>query len=286
MARAMWKGSLNFGLVNIPVQLQLATAQKDVRFHQFHDEDGGRIREKRVCEKDGAEVPYEHIVKGYEISKSQFVTVTAEELKSVEPAKEHTISIEGFVAEEEIDPILYDRSYYVVPDGRSNKAYSLLVEALAKKDRVGIGRFVISTKEHLCAVKSDGKGMRLSTLIFGDELVEAPKVEHHGASEKEIHMAEALIEQMKMKFEPSKLHDTHRERVLELIERKAEGKAVITPAAPAPERIADLSAALERSLALVKGGGQPAAEEKPPRSSAHAPRAAHKRHAARHRAAH
>jgi len=284
----MWKGSLNFGLVNIPVQLQLATAQKDVRFHQFHDEDGGRIREKRVCEKDGAEVPYEHIVKGYEISKSQFVTVTAEELKSVEPAKEHTISIEGFVTDEEIDPIYYDRTYYVVPDGRSNKAYSLLTEALGKADRVGLGRFVISTKEHLCAVTSDGKAMRLSTLVFGDEVVAAPKVEHHSASDKELQMAETLINQMKMKFDPAKLHDTHRDRVLELIERKAEGKAVIAPEAPAPERIADLSAALERSLALVKGGSAPkaTAEEKPARSSAHAPRAAHKRHAARHRHAH
>lgn len=285
MARAMWKGSLNFGLVNIPVQLQLATSQKDVRFHQFHDEDGGRIREKRVCEKDGAEVPYEHIVKGYEISKSQFVTVTAEELKAVEPAKEHTISIEGFVTETEIDPIYYDRTYYVVPDGRSNKAYSLLTEALGKADRVGIGRFVISTKEHLCAVKSDGKHLRLATLVFGDEVVDAPKVEHHAASSKELEMANALIAQMKMKFDPEKLHDTHRDRVLKLIERKAEGKAIVTPATPAPERIADLAAALERSLAVVKGGGQPAAE-KPTRSGAHPPRPAHKRHAARHRAAH
>src|SRR5499433_3173718 len=176
MARPYWKGAISFGLVNVPVALTPATRRLDFSFHLYHDEDGGRIREKRVCERDGKEVPWQHIVKGYELSKTQVVTLSQEELRAADPERDRTIGIEEFVKLEEIDPLQVDGSYYVSPDGRSAKAYALLAQALEKSEQVAIARIVLSTKQHLCMLRSTEGHMVLTTLVWADEVREAPEV--------------------------------------------------------------------------------------------------------------
>ena len=158
MPRPYWKGAISFGLVNVPVSLTPATRRLDVSFHLFHDADAGRIREKRVCERDGKEVPWQHIVKGYEMSKTQVVTLTQEELRAADPERDRTIGIEEFVKLEEVDPLQIDSSYYVSPDGRSAKAYALLAAALERTGQVAIARIVLSTKQHLCMLRSRTTG--------------------------------------------------------------------------------------------------------------------------------
>lgn len=176
MARPYWKGSISFGLVNVPVALHPAVRRKDVRFHLYHDADGGRIREKRVCTLDDREVPWEHVVKGYELSKGKVVTVTQEELRAADPERERTIVIEEFVKMGQVDLMLHEQSYWVAPDARSGKAYALLVQALGKNDDVAVARIVLSTKEHLCLVRSVDGRLVLTTLIWADELQDAPEI--------------------------------------------------------------------------------------------------------------
>lgn len=250
MARAMWKGSISFGLVNIPISLSVAVRDKGIHFHQVHDADGGRIREKRICEKDGKEVPYAHIAKGFEVSKGQTVVVTRDELKAMDPASDKSVSIEAFVDLEEIDPVFYERTYYVSPEGRgSAKAYALLAHALEKSGRVAIARIVLSTAQHMCVLRAvDGK-LVLTTMVFGDEVEAKPDVTLPKTTAAELKLAETLIGQMTKKFDPDDYQDDHRERVLELLEQKAKGKTFEAEEAPHARKIADLKEALERSLA-------------------------------------
>ena len=257
MARPMWKGSIGFGLVSIPVGLTPAVRQQDVRFSLFHDADGGRIREKRVCEKDGKEVPYEHVVKGHPVAKNRIVLVTQDDLKKLRPTAEKVIDVEAFVEIEEVDPVFFERHYYVLPDGKAaEKAYALFVAALKNAQKAAVGRIVLSTKEHLALVRVFEAGLMLSTMVFNDEVVSAPSLTHPATSAKEVKMAEALIEQRTGPFEPSQYHDKYREKVLGLIKQKGEGKSVVMPEPPVREQFTDLSDALERSLATVKGRGE------------------------------
>ncbi len=262
MARAMWKGAISFGLVNIPIGLSAATRPQDVHFHMLHDADGGRIREKRVCEIDGKEVSYDHIVKGYELTKDKYVTVTRDELKAVDPVADRTVAIEAFVKLEEVDPVFFDRSYFAQPEGRADKAYALLVAAMEKSGRVAIGRIVLSTKQHLCMIRLAHGGLQLTTLIYGDELVAAPKPIKTTVTKKEIDMAEALVEQLATPFEPKSFRNEYSARVHALIEKKSKGKAIEAPEVAETETISDLSEALERSLQVVKGGGARSAKAK------------------------
>jgi DNA end-binding protein Ku len=255
MARAMWKGSISFGLVTIPVSLNVAVKGKDIHFHQVHDTDLGRIREKRVCELDGKEVPYEHVVKGFEVSKNKIITLTREELKAADPEKDKLVTIQLFVPSAEVDPLYFERSYFLSPDGKAaSKAYGLFRAALEKTEQVAIARIVLSTQEHLCLIRAHDGVLLLTTMAFSDEVEEAPEVGHAAPTDKELKMAEALIEQMAGKFEPEKFHDEHRKRVLALIKSKAEGKELKTIEARPTEKITDLAEALERSLAAQKGG--------------------------------
>ena len=258
MARAAWTGTLGFGLVSINVTLDIAVREKAVRFHMVHDADGGRIREKKICEKDGKEVSYEHIVKGYEISKGKSVTLTRDELKALDPQRNRTIAIEAFFELAAIDPVYFDRTYYVLPQGKgSERAYSLFTEALARKGRVALGRLVMSTQEHLCIVHAKDDFLRLTTLVYGDEVVAAPAAPNAKHSAKELQMAEAIIGQMESSFQPDRYRDEHRDRVLNLIKQKASGKPLKAVAeAPAIEATTDLEAALEQSLAHVKAGAR------------------------------
>jgi DNA end-binding protein Ku len=256
-ARAIWSGSISFGLVNVPVKVVTAVRHKEVRFHMLHDRDGGRIQQKRVCSVDGAEVPYEEIAKGYEIKPDEYVMIEPEELKQADPARSETIEISDFVDVAQIDPIYYDSTYYLVPAKGGVKAYSLLVEAMRNANRVAIARVVMREKEHLVALRVIEDALAMTTLLYHDEIVkvadleEVPK-EVKPPAKKEVEMAEKLIEALESDFEPAKYKDEYRARVMELIEAKAEGKRYTSPKRAEEKRPADLVEALKASLEAAK----------------------------------
>ncbi|HEV3055494.1 MAG TPA: Ku protein [Solirubrobacteraceae bacterium] len=259
MARAIWSGAISFGLVNVPVKLYSATSPKSVRFHQLSSKTGARIRQKRVDPTTDEEVPYEEIVKGYEITPDHYVLIDSDELDALDPKATKTIDIEDFVDLDEIDPIYYDHSYYLAPTTGGAKAYRLLLDAMRESGKVGIGRVVIRSKQQLCALRPTGDVLTLSTMLFGDEVLSPDRlddldaVSDAPASDRELAMAQQLIESLSREFDPSKYHDDYRERVLDLIERKAAGEEIaVQPQAEEPAAAPDLMAALEASLAAVR----------------------------------
>jgi DNA end-binding protein Ku len=267
MARAIWSGAISFGLVNVPVRLFTAVSRKTVRFHQLHESDGVRIQQKRVCPADGEEVPYDDIVKGYELTKDQYVVVSPEELESLDPKKTRTIDIEDFVELDQIDPIFYDHPYYLLPAQGADKAYNLLLTAMRESGKVAIARVVIRSKEHLTAIRPTGDVLTMATMLFSDEVVPHDKLDElpesdAEASDREVKMARELIESLSTDFDPGKYRDEYRERVLDLIERKAEGEEIAIQPAEEPTEVPDLMAALEASVAAAKqdgGDGKPKA---------------------------
>src|SRR5689334_7946311 len=272
MARAIWTGAISFGLVNVPVKLYSATSPKTVRFHQLSGKTGARIRQKRVDPTTDEEVAYEDIVKGYEITPEHYVLISNEELEALDPKATRTIDIEEFVDLAEIDPIYFDHSYYLAPAAGGAKAYRLLADAMRESQKVAIGRLVLRTKQQLCALRPTGGVLTLSTMLFGDEVLapdrldELDGVEEAEATKRELTMAQQLIESLSAEFEPTKYHDEYRERVLDLIERKAAGEEIaILPEAEEPAAAPDLMAALEASLAAV--GDEEPESPKPKRKS-------------------
>ncbi len=277
MARAIWSGAISFGLVNVPVKLYSATSPKTVRFHQLSSKTGARVKQKRVDATTGDEVAYEDIVKGYELSPDRYVRIEPEELDALDVKATKTIDIEEFVDLSEIDPIYYDHSYYLAPTAGGAKAYRLLLDAMEDSGKVGIGRVVLRSKQQLAALRPTGDVLTLTTMLWGDEVLspdrmdELESVSEAEATPRELKMAEQLISSLSAHFEPEKFRDEYRDRVLDLIERKAAGEVIeiqpaVEEAAPAP----DLMAALEASLAAVKSGDSdaPAAEKKPARKKA------------------
>jgi DNA end-binding protein Ku len=269
MPRSIWTGAISFGLVNVPVKLYSAVSKKTVRFHQLHEKDGVRIQQKRVCPADGEEVAYDQIVKGYEITPDQYVVVTPEELEAIEPRKTKTIDIEDFVDLEDIDPIFYDHPYYLLPGTGAAKPYKLLVTAMEEAGKVAIARVVIRQKEQLVAIRPTGDILTMETMNFADEVIPHDKFdETPGAdtetNKREIEMAQQLIESLSTEFDPSKYRDTYRERVIELIERKAEGKEIAVQPVEEPQQVPDLMAALEASVNAARQnretGGRPTAK--------------------------
>jgi DNA end-binding protein Ku len=259
MPRAIWSGAISFGLVNIPVKLYSAVSKKTVRFHQIDSESGGRVRQKRVG-PDGEEIAYEQIVKGYEIGPDRYVTITPEELESLEPQKTRTIDIEDFVDIEQIDPIYYDHPYYLAPDTGAAKAYRLLVDAMEDSGKVAVARVVLRSKEHLVAIRPREGALAMETMLFADEVIPADSLEELAStdgdaqtSDRELAMANQLIESLASDFEPGKYRDEYRERVLDLIERKAQGETIVIEEPEAePKEVPDLMAALEASIASAK----------------------------------
>jgi DNA end-binding protein Ku len=259
MPRAIWSGAISFGLVNIPVKLYSAVSKKTVRFHQIDAESGGRVRQKRVG-PDGEEIAYEQIVKGYEIGPDRYVTISPEELEALEPQKTRTIDIEDFVDLEQIDPIYYDHPYYLAPDTGAAKAYRLLVDAMEDSGKVAVARVVLRSKEHLVAIRPRDGALAMETMLFADEVIPADSLEEIAAadgdvqtSDRELAMANQLIESLASDFEPEKYRDEYRERVLDLIERKAQGETIVIEEPEAePEKVPDLMAALEASIASAK----------------------------------
>jgi DNA end-binding protein Ku len=260
MARAIWSGAISFGLVSIPVKLFNAVSRKSVSFNQLDARTGARVRQKLVSEADGAEVARDQIVKGYNLGGDTYVTISEDELASVMPTAQRTIDLEEFVDLAEIDPVFYDSAYYLVPDKAAVKPYRLLADALEGANKVGVARFVMRSKEYTAAIRvKDGK-LVLNTMVYADELnsVDAePEIEAAAKveiSDKERAMAQMLIESLAAEFQPDKFHDTYREQLLEMIERKAAGETQVAPVAAAAEdkRVVDLLAALEASVAAAK----------------------------------
>ena len=258
MARSIWSGAISFGLVNVPVKLYTAVSRKTVHFHQLHDADGSRIQQKRVCSKDGEEVPFENIVKGYEVSPGRYVVVEPAELDALDPVKTRTIEVEQFVDPAEIDPMLYDAPYWVVPVPGAAKAYRLMLQAMRDAQKVAIGRVVLRQKGHLVALRPHGDLLTMETMIYADEVVPADSLEEEaGGTEtkvaaRELEVARQLIEMLSAPFEPERFRDDHRDAVLAMIERKVAGEEIATAPAPAPaEPVPDLMAALQASIAAV-----------------------------------
>jgi DNA end-binding protein Ku len=259
MARSIWSGAISFGLVNVPVKLYSAVSRKTVRFNQLNSETGNRIQQKRVDPETGEEVSYDQIVKGFELTKDRYVVITPDELDAIEPERTRTIQIEDFVDLPEIDPIYYDHPYYLVPDKGAAKAYGLLLNAMEASDKVAIARVVIRSKEALVAIRPAGELLMMETMIFHDEVVphddleDLPDSKDLKVSDREVKMAQQLIDSLSSEFEPEKYRDEYRDKVLDLIERKAAGEDIaVQPEAPAPAKVPDLMAALEASLAAVK----------------------------------
>jgi DNA end-binding protein Ku len=277
MARAIWSGSISFGLLNVPVKLYSAVSKQTIRFRELREGDGARIRHKRVAEGDGKEVPYEKIVKGYEFAPDQYVVLTREELAELDPQKTRAIEIQDFVDLDEIDPIYFEQPYYLGPDRGAEKAYSLLVEAMKQERKVAIARFVLRNKEHLAAIRPMDDVLTMATMRFHDEVVSPDQLDGElleGRPEKpqkrELDMARQLITSLASDFEPTKYRDEYREELMGLLERKAQGEEVVTAETeePKPTKAPDLMAALEESLAAVRGesvgnGGDGAGDAKP-----------------------
>ena len=288
MPRSIWSGAISFGLVNVPVKLYSAVSRKTVRFHQLNGKTGHRIAQKRVDPATGDEVAFDDIVKGYELTKERYVVITPDELEALDPDKSRTIDIEDFVDLADIDPVFYDHPYYLVPDRGAAKAYGLLLDAMRRSGKVAIAKVVLRSQEQLVAIRpAPGDVLMMETMIFADEVVapdsidDLPEAEALQATERELAMAQQLIDSLATEFDPGRYRDEYREKVLELIERKAAGEEIaVQPEAPQPARVPDLMAALEASLAAVKqssGEGATAPKQPKPKRKAPAKRAARSR---------
>ena len=275
MPRAIWSGSISFGLLNVPVKLYSAVSKQTVRFRELREGDGSRIRHKRVAEEDGEEVPYDKIVKGYEITPDNYVVMSRDELAEIDPEKTRAIEIKDFVDLDEIDPIYFDHPYYLGPDKGAERAYSLLVQAMEEQRKVAIARFVLRNKENLAAVRPMNGVLTMATMRFHDEVVSPDSLDdvlpqkEAKIEKRELDMAKQLIESLSTDFEADRYEDEYRDKLLALIERKAAGEDIVTAATeePKPTKAPDLMAALEESLAAVSGeelaGGKSDAADKP-----------------------
>jgi DNA end-binding protein Ku len=264
MARAIWSGSISFGLLNVPVRMYSAVARRNIALREIRESDSARIKHRRVAEGTDEEVPYDEIIKAYELTPGQYVPLTKDEMAALAPEKTRAIDVQDFVALDEIDPMYFDSPYYLGPADGAEKAYGLLAKAMKASGRVAIARFVLRNKEHLAAIRSDGNVLTLTTMRFADEVVPVEELEilpdkASKPAKREQEMAEQLIESLSTDFEPKDYHDEYREQLLALIERKAEGKKIVASEAEAPKatKAPDLMAALEESIAAVadkKGG--------------------------------
>ena len=262
MARAIWSGSISFGLLNVPVKLYSAVSKQTVRFRELREGDSSRVKHKRVAESDGKEVPYEKIVKGYEYAPDQYVVLSRDELSELEPQRSRAIEIQDFVDLDDIDPIYFEQPYYLGPDKGAERAYSLLVQAMKDARKVAIARFVLRNKEHLAAIRPMDDVLTLTTMRFHDEVTSPKDLDDVFEESKpkkpearELAMAKQLIESLTSDFKPNDYRDEYREELLDLLERKAAGKDVVSAPTeePKPTKAPDLMAALEESLAAVKG---------------------------------
>jgi DNA end-binding protein Ku len=261
MARAIWTGSVAFGLVNVPVALYAATEDKTIHYNQFQAGTSDRIRYKRVNERTGREVKSEDIVRGHEVAKGDYVLVSDEELESVEPGRSRTIDITDFVELADIDPIYFQKTYYLGPQGNGAalRAYGLLHRAMADTGKAGIATFVFHGKQYLVALRARSDVLALQTMYFADEVRDPDEmIDSLPTAEKqaprELDIAKQLIDSMSANWNPDEYHDSYRERVEDLIDRKQRGEEIVTEGAPAEEaEVTDLMDALRRSAEQMRG---------------------------------
>lgn len=282
MARAIWSGSISFGLLNVPVKLYSAVARRNIALREIRGSDSARIKHRRVAEGTDEEVPYDEIVKAYEVTPGTYVPLSKDEMSALAPEKTRAIDVQDFVDLDEIDPIYFDSPYYLGPADGAEKAYSLLAAAMKASGKVAIARFVFRNKEHLAAIRTSGGVLTLTTMRFADEVVAASELEEvlpdkaPKVAKREQEMAEQLIESLSTDFDPTAYRDEYREELLGLIERKAEGKEIVSSESEAPQatKAPDLMAALEESIAAVKD------KKRPAKAAPKAPKAAKKAKAA------
>jgi DNA end-binding protein Ku len=261
MARAIWSGSISFGLLNVPVRLYSAVARRNIALREIRGSDSARIKHRRFAEGTDEEVPYEEIVKAFEITPGRYVPLTREEMEALAPEKTRAVEVQDFVDIEEIDPMYFDSPYYLGPAEGAEKAYSLLAKAMESSGKAAIARFVFRNKEHLAAIRATGGVLTLTTMRFADEVVPASELDdalpqkQPKVAKKEQEMAERLIDSLSTKFEPASYRDEYREQLMSLIEDKAEGREIVASEAeePRPTKAPDLMAALEESIAAVQG---------------------------------
>jgi len=269
MARPVWSGTISFGLVAIPVKLFHAVRRQSVSFNQLDERNMARIRYRKVNAETGDEVGDEHIVKGYEVSKGRYVVVDPDELEAFMPVATKSVDLEEFVDLADIDPVYFDTAYHLAPDGPP-KPYVLLARAMQESGRVAIGRFVMRNKQYTAAIRAEDGRLVMSTLAYADEVVDPADIEELqgldavDVSDKEVAMAESLVDSLASDFEPEKYHDQYREEVMELIHAKAEGEEFEVPEVAAEKpKVVDIMAALEASVAAAKEarGRHPAAKQ-------------------------
>ena len=253
--KTIWKGAISFGLVTIPVKVYSATEEKTLHFNQLHAADGGRIRYKRVCSVDGEEVTYQDIVKGYEYEKDHYVTLSDEELEALPVPTARSIEIERFVESEQIDPIYFQRSYYLVPDGTGLKAYHLLREAIGDDGKVALAKVAFREKEHLATLRLRDNVLVLETMYWPDEIRQARFDELDEKVElrpQEIRMARSLIDSLTDDFRPEEFHDEYRTALEDVIAKKVQGEEITFAEEAEPSKVVDLMEALRASVEAAK----------------------------------
>lgn len=290
MARAIWTGAVSFGLVTVPVKLFAAVNSKSVKFNQLDSADHQRVQMKRVNANTGEEVPFDRIVKGYEISPDRYVIIEKGELESIDPKKTKTIDIDRFVDFTELDPIHFDHPYYLAPAPGGAKPYKLLVDAMRETGKVGIATVVIRSKEQLVALRPIGDVLGMTTMVFPDEVIDPSTLDELDAtsdietSDKELAIAKQLVDSLAEPFEPERYSDKYREQILAMIERKAAGEEIVVQEAAEEDEspVPDLMSALKASLDAVRERDDaPAPKKKPAAKRAPAKKPAAKKPAAK-----
>jgi DNA end-binding protein Ku len=266
MARAIWSGSISFGMVSIPVKLYGATESKDISFHLVHATCGTRLKQVRWCPTDEVEVSWSETVRGYEYAKDEYVTLTDEDFEKLPLPSRHIIDLTAFVKATEIDPVYYERSYFLAPDERAEKPYALLLQALDKKGLTALATITIRKKEQLCALRPRDGVVMLETLYYPDEVRREHGVDLDRArvTEKELEMAFTLIELLRKPFEPEEYHDHYREALAKLIDAKLEGREVVKSPAARDTKVIDLADALKKSVEAARKAGRGEAAAKTP----------------------
>ncbi|MGH7510286.1 MAG: Ku protein [Gemmatimonadales bacterium] len=259
MARAIWSGSISFGMVSIPVKLYGATESRDISFNLLHATCGTKLQQRRWCPTDEVDVPWSEVARGYEYAKGEYVVLTDEDFEHLPLPSKHTIDLSAFVEEQEVDPIFYERSYFLEPGERAEKPYALLLKALEQKRLGAVASITIRKKEQLCLLRPQNGTILLETLYYPDEIRQQPGVDldQVKVSDRELEMAYTLIELLKKPFDPSEYKDHYREALAQLIESKLEGKQVVTAPQPRETKVIDLAEALKRSVEAAKKGAKP-----------------------------
>jgi DNA end-binding protein Ku len=250
MAATVWKGFISFGLVSFPVRLQAAARDKPVRFHMLHKKDLSRVKEVFYCKAEDKPLERADIVKGYEVSKDEFVVLDAEELAKIAPKTAQVMDILQFVKADEFDPVFLDKSYHVLPDGPAAKPYALLREVMKKRKQFAIAKVAMHNREHIVVLRPSGNELMLHTMFFVDEIQKVDvKVASEKFSAKELQLASLLIDTLTGKFEPAKFHDAYQENVARLVKQKQNGEKLSATKQPAPKRVVNIIEALQKSLA-------------------------------------